>query len=152
MTVNILDPSSVSDWLPARPGPQVAIALRTDDDYQATTTATQESLYGKRMATFQRLVKIARQASQLQPGALIRIVAWLSTVPAELPEPFVAIGDDGSISSEWDAEGNSLHITFFNDTNEVYFFSPGGDEWEGTIDAVDKLSNAMRTIVRCSQG
>jgi hypothetical protein len=65
-----------------------------------------------------------------------------------MPQPFIAVADDGSISSEWDRGGQSLHVTFFDDADEVYFYNPAGEEWEGTVDAVDKLTEAMHSIAR----
>ena len=147
MTAGMLDSSSIGVWYPGRPGLQVTIAPKAEE-HQTTTSFTQESAYARRAATLQKIVGAAQRTPQLQPHALVRLVTWLSSIPLEVPEPFIAAGDDGSISSEWDVAGNSLHVTFFDDTDEVYFFSPGGEEWEGTLDATDKLSEAMRTIAQ----
>jgi hypothetical protein len=39
-----------------------------------------------------------------------------------------------------------LHVTFADDGDEVYFFSPDGDEWESSLDATDKITSALRKI------
>jgi hypothetical protein len=112
------------------------------------TTVVPENAYGKRAAMFHKLAEVVARMPYVQPPAVVNLALWLSSLPAEMPEPFIAIGDDGSISSEWDVHRNSLHVTFFGNADEVYFVSPSGEEWEGTLDAVDKLSDAMRTIVQ----
>lgn len=93
-----------------------------------------------------RLVELANTAPQASREILVRVLTWLANLPDALPNPFVAIGDDGSIVAEWDADGSNLHITFEEGSEEVYFFDPRGEEWESTLDAVDKLSSAMRSI------
>ncbi len=111
-----------------------------------TATLGRESSYGRRVDVLLRLLELTVKSPQVQPDAFARALEWVINLPEALPNPFVAIGDDGSISTEWDAGGNSLHVTFEGDTEEVYFVSPTGEEWESSLDAVDKLSSAMRTI------
>jgi hypothetical protein len=145
MSAGMLDSSSVSNWLPAPSAPRITIALRAEYG-QAAATLGRESTYGERAKFVQGIIDLARRTPNVQTLALGHLVDWLSNLPAELPEPFIAIGDDGSISSEWDVGGNSLHVTFLDNIDEVYFVSPHGDEWESTLDAVDKISSAMRAI------
>jgi len=113
---------------------------------QPVPTFGRERSYASRVDALTRLVELARKAPQVQPAALIRVGEWLTNLPGAVPNPFVAIGEDGSISTEWDIGGRSLHITFEGDTEEVYFFSPDGEEWESTLDAIDKVTSAMRSI------
>jgi hypothetical protein len=148
MTV-ILDSSSVSDWFAEPSNAQVTITPK--EQGPQALTGLQEKAYERLASTVQRIAEAAKRTPSVQPRALVNLVRWLSTIPLEMPAPFVAIGDDGSISSEWDGCGSSLHVTFFDDTNEVYFFNPEGEEWEATVHAVDKLSEAMLTIAQCIQ-
>ena len=147
----MLDSSSVSTWLPDRSASRITIAVNPDDE-QVVATLGREGTYSQRARIFQSIVDLGRRTPTVQTFALMRLVNWVSRLPAGLPDPFIAIGDDGSISSEWDVAGNSLHVTFADDIDEVYFVSPDGDEWESTLDAVDKISSAMRTIVLATQG
>ncbi len=150
VSAGMLDFSNISPWAPSRGVPQIAIAPKSDYD-QPTATLGRESSYGNRVYTVLKIIDLARKNPTVQPLALARLVSWVSTLPEGLPDPFVAIADDGSISSEWDIGGSSLHVTFIDDTDEVYFFSPNGDEWESTLDAVDKISGAMRVIALSSR-
>ena len=145
------DASSLGAWFPTSRGPRITIAPTTDDEHQASTTVAPENAYSRRAATIQKLAEIAGRTPYVQPPALVNLALWLSSLPAEMPEPFIAVGDDGSISSEWDVNRHSLHVTFFDDADEIYFVSPGGEEWEGTLDANDKLSDAMRTIAQAAR-
>ena len=151
MTADSLDASSLGAWFPAITRSRITIAPSFDAAFPASTSVGQERTYGTRVANLQRIVDTALRVPYFQPRALMNLAQWLSSLPLELPEPFLAVADDGSISSEWDIRGNSLHVTFFDSSDEVYFVSPGGEEWEGTLDAVDKLSEAMRAIVRASR-
>ena len=106
-----------------------------------TATLGRERSYTNRADVAFRLVELAVSSPHVQPQTLVRVIAWLFNLPEGLQNPFVAVGDDGSISTEWDVGGSSLHVTFDDETEEVYFVSPDGEEWESTLDAVDKLSS-----------
>src|SRR6266536_416126 len=147
MTAEILDFSGVGNWRwSSTNGTQQPSYVAKNVYDQPTATLGRERSYGRRSEVAFRLVELAFKSPNAQPYALARALKWLINLPEALPNPFVAIGDDGSISTEWDVDGNSLHVTFDDDIEEVYFFSPNGEEWESSLDAVDKLSSAMRTI------
>ncbi|MGH3218559.1 MAG: hypothetical protein ACRDPY_07480 [Streptosporangiaceae bacterium] len=116
-------------------------------DSLPTATLGRERSYGRRADVLRRLVELGLKSPQVQPHTLARVFGWIYSLPEAMPSPFIAVGDDGSISTEWDVGGNSLHVTFEGDTEEAYFFSPTGEEWESSLDAVDKVSSAMRAIV-----
>lgn len=151
MTAGILDFSSVNNWIagPLRGTQGVRITPRVEYD-QPTATLGREGSYTSRADVFLRLLDLASKSPNVQPFALARVAAWVIGLPKGLPDPFIAIGDDGSISTEWDTNGSSLHVTFDNDNGEVYFCSPDGDEWESSLDATDKISAAMRVIALAS--
>ena len=149
MTAGMLDFSGIArrSWTPGNSTQQTFYAVKGEDDAPtATATLGRERSYINRADAAFRLVELAVNSPYVQPRILSRVLEWIFNLPEGLPNPFVAVGDDGSISTEWDAGGNSLHVTFDDETEEVYFFSLGGDEWESTLDAIDKLSSAMRTI------
>src|SRR5258708_4847241 len=95
-----------------------------------------------------KVVEVARRAPYVQPTAVTGLIDWLAGLPNRLPEPFIAVGDDGSISAEWDVRGSSFHATFYSNSNEVYFHSPVEEPWEGSTDATSNVSAALRFIAR----
>jgi hypothetical protein len=147
MTAEILDFSNFVGfrWNTSNGTQQVSYQSKSEPDLP-TPTLGKERSYRMRSEIIFRLLELARRSPNVQRYALARVVEWMLGLPEVLPNPFVAIGDDGSISTEWDVAGNSLHITFDKDAEEVYFFSPDGEEWESSLDAIDKVSAAMRTI------
>jgi hypothetical protein len=151
MTAGMLDFSSVNNWIagPFRGTQGVRIIPKIDYD-QPTATLGRENSYTSRADALLRLLDLVSKSANVQPFALARVAAWVIGLPKGVPDPFMAIGDDGSISTEWDTNGNSLHVTFGNDSGEVYFCTPGGDEWESSLDATDKISAAMRVIALAS--
>jgi len=151
MSMGVLDPSSIGQWLSLPVVSQILIAPLSDQPEPGATLG-QERFYIDRAELVRQIVDRALRAPSVQPSALARLVNWLANLPASLPNPFIAIGDDGSVSSEWDISDRSLHVTFFDDGDEVYFSNPDGDEWEATTDAVDKVSAAIRTIAVLAQG
>jgi hypothetical protein len=149
MTAGMLDFSGIArwPWSPSNSTQQTFYAVKSEDDTPtATATLGRERSYTNRADVAFRLVELAVSSPYVQPQTLVRVITWLFNLPEGLQNPFVAVGDDGSISTEWDVGGSSLHVTFDDETEEVYFVSPDGEEWESTLDAVDKLSSAMRTI------
>jgi len=149
MTAGVLDFAGVGSrrWRSSSNGTQQQQSYIDRNVYEqpVATLGYQESC-AKRAEVLTRLVELAGTAPQVKEETFIRVLTWLANLPGALPNPFVAIGDDGSIATEWDVDGSNLHITFDGDTEEVYFFDPHGEEWESTLDAVDKLSSAMRSI------
>jgi hypothetical protein len=148
MTAGVLDFSGIGNWRWNSTNGTQQVSLFTKRMYDPpTATLGRENSYGRRADVLLRLLELTVKSPQVRPAAFARASEWLINLPEAIPNPFVAIGDDGSISTEWDAAGNSLHVTFEGDTEEVYFFSPTGEEWESSLDAVDKISSALRTIV-----
>jgi hypothetical protein len=147
MTAGILDFSSVCNWRwnSTNGTQQVSDVAKSAYDLP-TATLGRERSYRRRSEVLLKLLELAAKSPNVQRHTLVRTLGWMLNLPEALPNPFVAIGDDGSISTEWDADGNSLHVTFNNDNEEVYFFSRSGEEWESSLEALDKLSSAMRTI------
>jgi hypothetical protein len=96
------------------------------------------------------LVRVVTLSEQqiVSPEAFERLLSWIGSVPAAVPEPFVAIGDDTSIGLEWSAKGNYLYVTFGpDDEGEMYFQGSNGDEWETTTAAgIDKIDTAFRLL------
>ena len=73
---------------------------------------------------------------------------WLFILPSWVPKPAVGIGDDGSVSIEWDHAGKVLHVMFDQDSVEAYFVDEqSGEEWEMTVAAeTGPLLHALRLI------
>jgi hypothetical protein len=96
------------------------------------------------------LVRVVALSEQqiVSPEAFERLFSWIGSVPAGVPEPFVAIGDDTSIGLEWSAGGNYLYVAFGpDDEGEMYFQGSNGDEWETTTAAgMDKMDAAFRSL------
>jgi len=147
MTASVLDFPVGGNWRwSSTNGTQQVAYVNKGADNLPTATLGRERSYGQRTDVLQRLLELSFKSPQVQPYTLARVLEWVHNLPEAMPNPFVATGDDGSISTEWDVGGNSLHITFERDMEEVYFSSPTGEEWESSLDAVDKLSSAMRII------
>jgi hypothetical protein len=73
---------------------------------------------------------------------------WLSSLPAWVAEPSIGIGDDGSISIEWDRAEKVLHVMFDEVSTDAYFADArSGEEWEMTVAAdTGPLLNALRRM------
>jgi hypothetical protein len=94
-----------------------------------------------------------REAYALAEGQLVdgdafnAAVNWVVDLPASMPRPQIGLGEDGSVSVEWDRAGNALHVRFEASAAEVYFASDAGDEFETDLGAgQDKIAAALRTI------
>lgn len=147
MTAGVLDFPGIGNWRWSSSNGTQQVSYTTEGaDDLPTATLGRETSYGRRVDVLRRLIELSLKSPQVQPFTLARVLGWVHSLPEAMPSPFVAIGDDGSISTEWDVGGNSLHVTFGGDTEEAYFFSPTGEEWESSLDAVDKVSSAMRVI------
>lgn len=151
MTAEVLDQFSVGTWFQPRPNARITIAPRADEEPQAATLP-REGEYSRRVGVVLRLVDVANRSPYFQPMAVVHLASWLASLPMALPDPFIAIGDDGSISSEWDVAGNSLHVTFYSDSSEAYFSTPSGYSWEGSVGAIDRISAALRVITLAALG
>jgi len=96
------------------------------------------------------LVRVVTLSEQqiVSSEAFDRLISWIGSVPAAVPEPFVAIGDDTSIGLEWSANGNYLYVAFGpDDEGEIYFEGSNGDEWETTpVAGVEKIDSAFRSL------
>jgi hypothetical protein len=76
-------------------------------------------------------------------------LTWLAQLPGGIPRPHIGVGDDGTMSVEWDRNGSHLHVMFEDSTGEVFYQDSNGDEWETSIDAGhDKIRAALRAIAR----
>src|SRR6266851_5333557 len=100
MTAGAMDVPGINTWLRSWSTPRI-IAVKAETE-QAPTTLGRESADAARAAVLYRILDLSIRVPNVQPSALVRLVTWISTLPAGVPEPFIAIGDDGSISSEWD--------------------------------------------------
>jgi hypothetical protein len=126
---------------------------RGDDESREVSTLVHEKTHHQwLLRAALRLSQLVPRAPYIAPETVTHFVRWLVRLPVGLPEPFIAIGDDGSIGAEWDVGDNNLYVTFDHDATEVYFASDEGDEWEATLDAADKVQSAMRAIVLAARG
>ncbi len=152
MTAEVFGPSSVSTWFPESGAARIAIAPKADEELQTPGTLSRGLGYARRVAELLRVIEVARRAPYVQPAAVVALIDWLVSLPNRLPESFIAVGDDGSISAEWDVGGNSFHATFYNEANEVYVYSPITGSWEGSVAATSVVSAALRDIARAALG
>lgn len=94
-----------------------------------------------------RMAVQTSQASNVNSYALRSCANWAANLPSGVPEPFFAIGDDGSLGLEWDRGGNYLYFLFTASSSEAYFEGDNGDQWEVDLGvAPDKLIHALRVI------
>src|SRR5262249_19491 len=76
-----------------------------------------------------QLADMGESADFVDESALRRGVRFLAGLPEAMPEPFVAIGDDGSVGAEWEHAAGHLYVTFSQAADEVYWCSADGQEW-----------------------
>lgn len=131
---------------------RLARSARQDDYLESTPTLGRERAYIRRSELVRRIADLAFRYPVAQADALLRLASWLDGLPANMPSPFLAVGDDGSVSAEWDVSGSSLHVTFYSDFDEAYFVDSRGDEWESSTESVDKMLSAVRSIATQAQG
>ena len=87
---------------------------------------------------------MSANADFVPEGPFLRSLSFLEELPEAMPEPFVAIGDDGSIGIEWERDVGLLYLTFGQDGDEAYWCSPDGAEWEGSLgSSIPRLVDAM---------
>jgi hypothetical protein len=80
-----------------------------------------------------QLESMGESAEFVDEPALRRSVQFLAGVPEAMPEPVVAIGDDGSVGAEWEYAAGHLYLTFSQAADEVYWCSADGREWEDLL-------------------
>jgi hypothetical protein len=80
-----------------------------------------------------QLADMGESAEFVDESALRRGVRFLADLPEAMPEPFVAVGDDGSVGAEWEYAAGHLYLTFSQAADEVYWCSADGQEWEGLL-------------------
>ena len=74
-------------------------------------------------------------------------IYFLSILPYRMPEPAVAIGDDGSIGVEWDKATERLYVSFAASVREFYWCDGAGNEWEFSLPkGADKLADAVLSL------
>lgn len=85
----------------------------------------------------------------VDPQALLDSLEWLGGVPSSMPQPYLGVGDDGSVSVEWDRADNVLHVRFEAHGADAYFSGSNGDEFETSLDAgEDKIRAALQALAR----
>jgi hypothetical protein len=95
-----------------------------------------------------QLVDMGGSTESVDEAALRRGVRFLSDLPAAMPEPFVAIGDDGSVGAEWEYALGHLYVTFSRVTDEVYWCSADGWEWEDLlVRSIPRLEDAILELM-----
>ena len=87
------------------------------------------------------------ESRPVDPRAMRNALEWLSLLPGSMPQPYLGVGDDGSVSVEWDRSDNALHVRFAANSAEVYFSGRNGDEFETALDAgEDKIRAALLAL------
>jgi len=132
--------TSASLYRPARAEPAVAAEVS-------------DVLLGlRRQAWWDQAVSDLRrglQGRRVEPEVVNAALRWLASLPGGMPRPSIGVGDDGSVSLEWDRPGGVLHVMFDDIGGEVYFSSAerDGDEFEAPIDiAADKIRLALIAV------
>lgn len=95
--------------------------------------------------------QIERSASgrDVSVAALTRCLMWVLALPGEVKAPRASVGDDESVSLEWEAGGSILHILFDDRMDEWYFEDPDGNEIESRLgSSSDKLIQALQASAR----
>jgi len=93
-------------------------------------------------------IVLAARARRIDHDTALTSLSWLFGLPQWMPQPSIGIGDDGTISVEWDRNGRTLHAMFDRHDAEFYFEdSQDGEEWETTLTADDdRVRYALRSI------
>jgi hypothetical protein len=97
------------------------------------------------------LSSIFRLASvRVAPRAFLDAAYWLTRLPEWVAAPSVGIGDDLSVSIEWDHGGKTLHVMFIDGSAEAYFEdTETGVEWEmqlGSTTDPRALVHALQSV------
>jgi hypothetical protein len=125
-------------------GSQITVSSRADLPRAASTLVDETSASEWKTDFLRELARLVLKSQCVSAVTLRHFLMWFSEIPGDLPRPFVAVSEDGSIGLEWDIEGRHLHVNFDQDADEVYFASPEA-EWEATTSA-GEMSEAMRAI------
>ena len=129
----------------------VVPALLTDGS--ASTLVVTPRAVDWRLPILRRLLDLMSDRIFVHPQAVVGLLSWIRDLPANMPAPAAAIGDDGSISIEWDAKGVSLHLTFHGGGEEAYFVSDDGDEWEASqVIGMKKVDDAIGRLAGTGLG
>jgi hypothetical protein len=89
------------------------------------------------------------RADFVDDSALDRSLEFLEGLPETMPEPFVAIGDDGSVGIEWEQDAGHLYVSFETTGDEVYWCSSAGVEWEGDLHhSIPQFVDALFDLVK----
>jgi hypothetical protein len=141
---------SPSSW--RRSSRTTVLVVPTADTTGGTGTfARSPNVSEWKRAVVGRAARLLQCSPSVGFGALGRLVELVDRLPGGMPAPFVTVGDEGLLTLEWDVRGFELHISFSDDCDEVYFRSPAGDEWEGTLAAsARRLMSAVRQVVGAS--
>jgi hypothetical protein len=142
-------PEMGSFWTSARNlFPRRLVVVPDERTTAVSTLAPRAYVHDWREAAIQQALEVLSRYSAPQAVRTARrLVDLLNRLPMEMPAPFIAGGDDGSIGLEWDVAGFELHINLTHDQDEAYFRSPVGDEWEGTISSSNNgLMEAVRRL------
>lgn len=100
------------------------------------------------MQSISRLLNLLKTSEGADAPAASRCLVFLSRLPGEMPEPFLAIGDDGSVGAEWSSRGNYLYLTFGSEGDEVLWNGSNGDEWDATLAMPSpKLLDAIEELI-----
>jgi len=93
-------------------------------------------------------IVLAARARRIDYDTALTSLSWLLRLPPWMPEPSIGIGDDGTISVEWDRNGRTLHAMFDGHDADFYFEDgQDGEEWETTLTAGDdRVRYALRSI------
>lgn len=96
-----------------------------------------------------QLLEMSVGAEFVDEPALVRALRFLESFPETMLEPFVAIGDDGSVGIEWEENAGHLYLTFAVTGDEVYWCSAAGVEWEAPLrESISQLVAAMFDLMR----
>ena len=81
------------------------------------------------------------------PETIWSAVSWADSVQEWASRPEVGIGDDDTLSFEWQRGGKHLHVMFQKRDVEAYFAEDDGDQWETTLPAgAEKLVSALSSF------
>jgi hypothetical protein len=132
-----------------------ATLLRTLRPLFRTVTASVSTLTARGLppawfaSVTSQLLDMSVDADFVDEPALIRALRFLESLPEAMPEPFVAIGDDGSVGIEWEENAGHLYLTFAATEDEVYWCSAAGAEWEAPLrQSISPFVDAMFDLMK----
>lgn len=123
--------------------------FRTEDSGASTLLVRDDRGPGWLSTVVAQLLDMGEGAGFVDERALRRGVEFLAQLPPAMPEPFVAIGDDGSVGVEWEYPAGHLYLTFAGVGDEVYWSPSTGAEWEGPlVRSIPKLVDAIFGLMK----